>query len=127
MKQKIYFAHPVNVFDAPLERMIRTFIEHVLPEFEVEDPNQPHHQKGYADWKKRLEGNPGKQGGMSYYYDEVLPRLHACVSMPFLDGKFGLGVAGEAKFFIEKKQPSFLIVPRAPCTWSDISIREMTD
>ena len=105
---RIYFAHPVTVFDTKLEKQMRNRILASFLGAEIEDPNQPHHQQGYAEWKKKLEGNPSKEGGMSYYYDVVLPTCDLCVSMPFRDGKLGAGVAGEAEFFIKKGKDSFV-------------------
>jgi hypothetical protein len=48
---------------------------------------------------------------MSYFYDEVLPNCSGCVGAPFLDGRLGLGVAGEMKWFIERTKPVWLVVP----------------
>lgn len=115
--EKVYFAHPVNVFGTELKTEIMPVLRTVFKRIQIEDPDQPHHQKGYADWKKRLEGNPNKSGGMSYYYDEVLPACDRCVAMPFLDGMYGAGVAGEAKFFIERGGAAFILTCSAISGW----------
>lgn len=47
---------------------------------------------------------------MNYFYDEVLPRCFGCVALPFLDGRLGLGVAGEAFWFVERGKPVWIIV-----------------
>lgn len=107
---KLYFAHPVNVFGTELKtHHLIPFLQRAFKTWEIEDPDQPHHQQGYKDWKARLEGNPQKHGGMSYYYDVVLPACRGCVAMPFLDCKLGAGVAGEAKFFAQYNHPVFLL------------------
>ncbi|HEY4486660.1 MAG TPA: hypothetical protein VJB70_02925 [Candidatus Paceibacterota bacterium] len=121
LKKRLYFAHPVNVYDTELERNIVAYLEKAFdpgPEgisWEIENPNQPHHQVGYADWKKRLENDPTKQGGMSYYFDVVLPECHGCVALSFLDGKFGMGVAGEVKFFVDRGLPVFEVRSGPSC------------
>ena len=51
---RIYFAHPVTVFDTKLEKQMRNRILASFLGAEIEDPNQPHHQQGYAEWKKKL-------------------------------------------------------------------------
>ena len=114
LMKKLYFAHPVNVYDTLLEESLVAFLKWTFGQglmggecWEIENPNQPHHQVGYADWKKRLEGDLSKQGGMSYYYDVVLPQCHGCVALAFLDDMLGAGVAGELKFFIDRNLPVF--------------------
>lgn len=120
--KRIYFAHPVNVYDTELEWQMLKVIQEAFPDVAIENPNQSHHQIGYAEWKKRLEGDKTKQGGMSYYYDVVLPECDSCVGMPFLDGKFGAGVAGEMKFFLNKNQSVFYIFPEIPFVLEDTRI-----
>src|SRR5437899_2122953 len=93
---KLYFAHPVNVYGRPLEDELIVAIETLLG-CEVENPNQPHHAEGY------------QRAGMSYFYDEVLPDCDGCVVLPFSDGKLGRGVAGEAKWFLERGLPVHII------------------
>ncbi len=106
----LYFAHPVNVFDTPLETEMEDLIHVAFPGSRIENPNQSHHQAGYARWKERVSASGHL--GMGYYYEEVLPFCDGCVAMPFLDGKWGRGVAGEAQFFIQKGQPVYIIVPQ---------------
>src|SRR3989338_6145414 len=114
LMKKLYFAHPVNVYDTLLDESLVSFLKWTFGQglmgeecWEIENPNQTHHQVGYADWKKRLENDPTKQGGMSYYYDVVLPQCHGCVALAFLDDMVGAGVAGELKFFIDRNLPVF--------------------
>lgn len=106
----IYFAHPVNVFGTPLEVKLEDLIQSAFPGARIENPNQPHHQKGYARWKERTDASGHK--GMGYYYEEVLPHCDGCIALPFLDGKWGRGVVGEAQFFLNKGQPIYVIDPR---------------
>src|SRR5437879_2125387 len=93
---KLYFAHPVNVYGTPLEDDLIAAIGRLL-DCEVECPNQPHHAEGY------------QHAGMSYFYDEILPGCDGCVVLPFPDGKLGRGVAGEAKWFLERGLPVHIV------------------
>ena len=107
---KIYFAHPVNTYGTPLEIAIIDLITKEL-HCTVENPNQPHHQKGYEEWKARTAKNRDTHNAMAYFYEEVLPKLDGCVALPFLDGRLGLGVAGETKKFIERVQTVWFLEP----------------
>ncbi|MBI1974640.1 MAG: hypothetical protein HYS51_02220 [Candidatus Zambryskibacteria bacterium] len=112
---EIYFAHTLNTYDTPLEEALRQLIAHTfrgIREIKIEDPNQPHHQEGYERFKREQPADKdGKHGGMNYFYEIVLkPMLtadaqSACVCQTFLDGKWGSGVAGEARKFILAGKP----------------------
>lgn len=109
-----YFAHAVNLYGTPLEtaavRLIADYFN-IRPE-DVENPNQPHHQVGYKAYAERAKLADTSHKGMNYFYDEVLPLCDGCVAMPFLDGRMGLGVAGEAKWsFVERHRPVYMIRP----------------
>ena len=108
-----YFAHAVNLYGTPLEvSAVRLIADHfgIRPE-DVENPNQPHHQVGYTEYAKRPKPAEVNHKGMNYFYDKVLPLCDGCVAMPFLDGRMGLGVASEAKWFAERSLPVFIIRP----------------
>lgn len=117
----IYFAHPVNVYNTELERGILAMLMHAFPGVEIENPNQPHHQEGYRAWKKRYEGHLTKSG-MNYFYEIVLPGCDSVAALPFLDDKWGAGVAGETIFFIERNQPAWVVDSNPP--W--LGIRKLT-
>lgn len=111
---KIYFAHPVNIYDQPLEAAMMQLIAHHLTDGDldaIENPNQPHHQKGYDAGAARAQQSSTQHQGMNYFFDEVLPGCSACVAMPFLDGRMGLGVAGEAKRFLQAAKPVWMVEP----------------
>ena len=91
MSEKIYFGHPVNVYGTHDEERLIKIIEEHFPQFEVENPNQSHHQEGYQRWR-------GISKGMDYYFKEVLPNMTAGIFLPFADGMLGAGVYGEAEF-----------------------------
>ena len=110
----IYFAHPVNVYNTPLEKAVEAYLSFSYPG-DIENPNQQHHQAGYKAWQERTAKNRDQHKGMSYFFDEILPKCRiGCVAMPFLDGHFGLGVAGEAKWFLERGKKVLVIGP----TWA---------
>lgn len=108
-KLRIYFAHAVNTYGQPIEKAWLTLIAHCFPNSEIENPNQPHHQISYEEWKKRTETSRNRHSAMDYFYEEVLPALNGCVAAPFPDNRIGLGVAGETKKFILRNKPVWLI------------------
>ena len=107
----LYFAHAVNTYNTPFESAALRLIAKILPGVEIENPNQPRHQVGYKKWAERAHERDTAHKGMSYFFDEVLPHCGGCIAMPFLDGRIGLGVAGEARWFLEKKLPVWAIMP----------------
>ncbi len=110
-----YFAHAVNMYSTPLEQSAVALIAAyfgIRPEA-VENPSQPRHQVGYTEYAKRPKPSDVGHKGMNYFYDCVLPLCDGCVAMPFLDGRMGLGVASEAKWFAERGLPVFVMRPPA--------------
>lgn len=107
---KIYFGHPVNVYDTYLEDFLMKKIAETFPEMEIENPNQSHHADGY----KRYSAGEGR--GMDYYFKEVLPACNAGVFLPFRDGKWGTGVFGEAKHIADRGFPIWQISPEGLIT-----------
>lgn len=103
MKPIIYFGHTVDLYNTPKEGELIATIERALPQYGVENPNQPVHEEGYQTYKRET----GK--GMRYYFEKVLPTMAAGVFQPFADGKFGAGVFGEAKFLHEQGKPIYEI------------------
>jgi hypothetical protein len=117
---KLYFAHPVNVYDTPLESAVETLIHEVFPGYEVESPNKPHHQKGYTEWKANTALNRDKHNAMAYFYEVVMPQCVGCVSLPFLDRRMGLGVNGETRKTIERGNPAWFVAPTCTATQKDL-------
>jgi hypothetical protein len=109
--KRIYFAHPVSVYNTPLEKELIELIQYLFA-VEVENPNQLHHQKGYATFKEKYKNHPTKSG-MTYFYEVVLPSCDSCVCQVYLDGKWGAGVAHEALFFLKKNLPIWIIDPNS--------------
>ena len=122
IKPKIYFAHPLNIYNTPLETAVETLIGVFFPEYKIESLNKPHHQKGYEAWKMRTETSRDRHNAMAYFYEVVMPQCTACISMPFLDRRMGFGVNGETKNIIERWgwEPIFFIAPTRTATQADI-------
>lgn len=120
---KIYAARPINAFkkyNPRLSDAVMAFITHCWPNALIEDPGLPHHQEGYDKWmQQELAQTRDVHNRMDYFYKVVLPDLDACVAMPFLDGRPGLGVAGEAKKFLLWGRPVWLMEPKKDTTPED--------
>jgi len=119
-KSRIYFAHAVNTYGQPIEKACEILIQHCFPESIIENPNQPHHQAAYNEWVERTAENRDVHNAMQYFYTMVLPELDECVAMPFFDGRIGLGVAGEAKKFINWGRIVWFMEPKPNPTPADI-------
>jgi hypothetical protein len=111
MRQALYFGHPVNTYNTNLEGRMIFAIKEFFPDWLIENPNQPIHEKNYQEWKARTGS------GMNYYYQEVLPKCTMGVFLPFRDGSFGAGVFGEAKFIQDLGHPIYKINPRGNSIW----------
>jgi len=113
-RKKLYFAHPLNTYDIPLEYKMLRLIKKSFPQFDIENPNQTRHQEGY------------KKGGMDYFYKIVINCFNV-VAWPFLDGKVGAGVAGEMYTPMKHwgKWPLIIQTPRLKnirqCSFDEIS------
>ncbi|MDE2001478.1 MAG: hypothetical protein KGI60_02845 [Patescibacteria group bacterium] len=100
---RLYFGHPINVYGTDLECRLLECIARELPRWDVENPNQKHHQEGYRQYARDY----GK--GMTYYFERVLPQCHGGIFLPFADGAWGKGVAGEAQWLFNKNLPIWKI------------------
>lgn len=129
-----YFAHQVNMYDEEttkasstptLEKSAVSLIADYfgIPRtFDatlgagVENPNEPEHQIGYKEAaKNRTSLADTKHGGMDYFYN-FIEKCDACVCMGYLDGRIGLGVAGEAKNLLNAGKQGFMIEAARPFT-----------
>lgn len=90
--KRIYFGHPVASFNTKEERHLIRRIREAFPDYDLENPNQPHH-------RERCEIYRAKTGKvLDYFFTEVLPHMDAGIFVPFSDGKWGIGVFKEAQF-----------------------------
>lgn len=95
MSKRLYFGHPINIYNTKLEDQLLRQISEAFPDWEIENPNQKYHQEGYQHWEETTSN------GMDYFMNEVLPNCHGGVFLPFRDGAWGAGVFKEAKFCAE--------------------------
>jgi hypothetical protein len=79
-KQVAYYAHAMGYYGSESERRVHALLRDMG--YEVECPNQPHHEEGFISQ------------GMAYF-DTLIPRLDVIAFEPFPDGKVGAGVAYE--------------------------------
>jgi len=105
MKNKIYFGHPMDTYGTSLEARLLVAIQHAFPGWEIENPNQEHHQQGCRK-REASGGNP-----MEYFFEEVLPECQAGVFLPFRDGMWGHGIFGEAVVLLEQECAIWEISP----------------
>jgi hypothetical protein len=85
-----YFAHPISDYGTGFEEKLVEALQRFG--LTIENPNQPHHQEGYA------------KDGMDYFLDRVLPACDGCVFLPFPGGLIGSGVAMEVEHFLLRGQ-----------------------
>ncbi|HTP57201.1 MAG TPA: hypothetical protein VMJ72_02935 [Candidatus Paceibacterota bacterium] len=116
MSERLYFAHAVNCYDTPYETAALALIAHAFPGVEIVNPNRPEHQAGYNAWRDRTATSRDEHKGMDYFYDVVLPECTGSIGMPFLDGRFGLGVAGELAKTAKTGKPVYWMIPTAVTT-----------
>ena len=99
MRTSFYFAHPVTMYDTPVERAMEQRFRSQRPGTEVENPNQPHHSEGY------------KQGGMDYFV-QLCDRQDGVFFAPFSEGSLGAGVYKEVESFLKRGAPAFQYQPQ---------------
>lgn len=91
MSMRLYFAHPVTDYGGERQRSAIAALERYWREersrqtLEIENPDQPHHQVGYA------------AHGMAYFKD-LLKTCHSLAFMRFPNGAIGAGVGNEIKW-----------------------------
>lgn len=114
-RKRLYFGHPINTYGTDLENHLLECISRFFAGWDIENANQKRHSEGYEHWKK-MTGN-----GMDYFTKQVLPSCHGGVFLPFRDGKFGIGVFTEAKFYAERGLPIWAITPDGAIAPMDLS------
>lgn len=103
MRKRLYFGHPVNVYNTDLENQLLRQISEHFPDCDVENPNRKCHREGYARWQETT-GN-----GMDYFIKQILPSCQGGIFLPFRDGAWGAGVYKEAKFYADHGDPTYMI------------------
>src|SRR3989344_3214325 len=95
---KIYFAHPVNTYNRPIELKALELIAKTFPSLEIVNPNAPLHEAAY------------KKEGMAYFA-KMVRETSAMVILPFDDGSIGAGIAKEALESLVQGSPVFYFEP----------------
>lgn len=106
--KRTYFAHPISDYGTSYERFCVTLLE--AAGHTVENPNQPHHQDGYAE------------EGMDYFTKKVLPSCDGCAFLTFPGGLIGFGVFTEICHFLGAKQPVWEMKP-----WGGVELIDPTE
>jgi hypothetical protein len=91
---KIYFGHPINMYDTDLEKFLLECISNKFSK--LENPNQPYHDEGYKYWSRHYGD------GMGYFMKKVLPSCNTGIFLSMRDGKWSSGVLKEMKYFHDK-------------------------
>jgi len=107
--KRLYFGHPINVYDTPLQAELLRAIAATFKGWEIFNPGLPEHGVAYEEYKKTRVDDQGKPTGMGYFFEEILPTCHGGVFLPFRDDLFGKGVFGEALWLFERKFPIWQI------------------
>lgn len=97
MRTSFYFAHPVTMYDTPVERALEQRFRSQVGAA-VENPNQPHHSEAY------------KTGGMDYFV-KVCDSQDGVFFAPFSEGSLGAGVYKEVESFLKRGAPVFQYQP----------------
>jgi hypothetical protein len=88
-KIRVYFAHPMNTYNTPLEQLCLSVLQKRQPDWEILNPNTPEFQQ---ECKK--EGMP--------FFKKLVDTCDVLVALPFADGALGAGVIKEAAWMKEK-------------------------
>lgn len=111
---RLYFGHPINTYQTPLEGELLQAIAAAFPAYDIENPSDPHHQYG-ARRQHWLTGNV-----MDYF----LPVAAGCrlgVFLPFRDGCWGAGVHAEALVMTHHGRGIFSIDPSGLVRRADLA------
>jgi len=117
-----YFAHQVNAYNTDIEASVLLLIGRyfgIIPATIV-NPNTPEHQEGYTRYAGNRKNLADAHKGMDYFFDEVLPRCDSGVMWGYLDGRIGLGVAGEMQKLLRAGKSGFVAHLRREATESDL-------
>lgn len=80
--KKIYYAHPISIYDTPQEERDLDLIKQLWPDAEIYNPNTKEDQLGY------------KRDGFDWFLNRV-EECQLVVFRAFPDGKIGAGVWSE--------------------------------
>lgn len=112
---KLYFGHPANTYNTPLEADLLKTIAEQYPGFDVINPNSPEHEAGY----KLFCETHGI--GRAYFFTKVLPKCNAGIFLPFRDGAWSIRVFSEAEFLVKQWSPVRQISPEGKISWVNLN------
>lgn len=121
---RLYFAHPINIYNTPLEDAVMALIARTFPSVAIENPNQRHHQIGYKRYAEETGGGHTMHQGLDYFREKVLPLCDAVIAIPYLDNRFGSGVIGEVNWFTERGKDAYRLWVPQPVNW--VALEEFT-
>jgi len=83
--KKIYYAHPISLYNTPQEERDLEFLKFLWPDTEVYNPNSEFDYERYKEY------------GMEWFFERI-GDCDLVVFRPFPDGKIGAGVWDEIMF-----------------------------
>lgn len=96
-RRLLYFAHPVNTYDTPLETRLLDRFAFWFPKSDIVNPNAPKHQRRVSDIRK-----DDPKANVMEYFKEVAKECDGVIILPFGDGKIGAGIYAEAEVISAK-------------------------
>jgi hypothetical protein len=97
----IYFAHPINTYNTPLETKVLELIQKEFPNKTIFNPNHPYIEHLYK--KKGIE-----------VFRELVELCDSLICLPFKNGEIGAGMAKEINWAFEKNIPCYYIREISP-------------
>ncbi len=104
LKDSIYFAHPITLYNTEKELKLIDAIKKKFTGVNVYNPGERKSDgDNYQFWKKTFGS------GMKYYTEVILPNMIGGIALPFEDGMFGAGVCTEMDFLKKIEKPLWTI------------------
>lgn len=95
-KKIIYFAHPREIYDTPVEKDWMNKLRKQFPEYVIDNPNQPNHLKHVS-----------KEGEI--YYLNLIKHYDAVIALPLAKNIISNGTSIEIKYGFKIGIPVFII------------------
>jgi hypothetical protein len=97
----IYFAHPINTYNKPIESKLLSEIKKAFPNKRILNPN---HSSIEALYKKQ---------GMNIFKG-LVEKCDSLICLPFDDGSIGAGKAKEIEWALNDNKPCYYITSTEP-------------
>lgn len=105
---KIYFAHPINTYNKPIEYEMIYEIEKAFPTKFILNPNNPSIESLY------------KIQGMDVF-KKLVGECDSLICLPFDDGTIGAGKAKEITWALRGNKPCYYIVSTNPFMYEPLT------